>query len=71
MKQTPKIIKREVSRNRLEKILRDYESKYNMISYDFYTKYNKGELGDQRDFVMWAGYYVIVVRSGLKNLVPA
>lgn len=71
MKQTPKIIKREVSRSRLEKILRDYEAKYNMSSDEFYTKYNKGKLGDRREFVMWAGYYVMALRSGFRGLVPA
>ncbi len=71
MEQVPKVTKREVSRSRLEKILHDYESKYNMSSDDFYTKYNRGEMEDRRDFVLWAGYYIMAVRSGLRNLVPA
>jgi len=71
MKGTAKIIRREVSRSRLEKILRGYESRYGMSSSDFYTKYNRGELGDRRDFVTWAGYYVMAVHSGLKDPILA
>lgn len=33
------------------------ENKYGMKSADFYEKYNKGEMGDDVDFVWWASLY--------------
>ena len=34
-----------------------YETRYQMPSADFYTRYQGGELGDALDFVEWAGDY--------------
>lgn len=71
MKEMPKILRQGLSRGQLERILRDYEAKHHMSSEEFYQKYNRGELGDDRDCVMWAGYFVMAVRSGIRHLVPA
>ena len=71
MKAKPSVSHKELSLTQLEKILRDYESKYRMKSEEFYAKYNRGELGDDRDYIAWAGYFVMAVRSGLRDLVAA
>lgn len=34
-----------------------YETKHNMLSADFFSKYEEGQLGDSNDFVEWAGDY--------------
>ena len=71
MKQKPKVIRRKLSPAQLEKILHDYESKYSMKSEEFYAKYNRGELGDDRDYIRWAGYFVMAMRSRFKEHVAA
>jgi hypothetical protein len=71
MKEMPNILRRNLSSSQLEKILQGYEAEYKMSSEEFYRKYNLGELGDDRDCVVWAGYFVMAVRSGIRDLVPA
>ena len=34
-----------------------YEKKYNMITFDFYKQFEAGVLGDENDFMLWAGVY--------------
>jgi 2-polyprenyl-6-methoxyphenol hydroxylase-like FAD-dependent oxidoreductase len=34
-----------------------YEQRYQMSSADFYSRYQRGEIGDSIDFVEWAGDY--------------
>ena len=34
-----------------------YEQQYQMSSADFYTRYQRGEMGDTADVVEWAGDY--------------
>ena len=34
-----------------------YEQRYQMSSSDFYTQYQRGEMGDAADMVEWAGDY--------------
>lgn len=34
-----------------------FEQKYGMSSAEFYEKYQRGEMGDEMDFVRWAGRY--------------
>lgn len=34
-----------------------YETKYGMTSKEFYARFMKGELGDAKDFIAWAGTY--------------
>jgi hypothetical protein len=31
-----------------------FEQTYSLISSEFYTRYEKGEMGDEMDFVEWA-----------------
>ena len=34
-----------------------YEQRYQMSSSDFYTRYQRGEMGDTADMIEWAGDY--------------
>ena len=34
-----------------------YEQRYQLSSSDFYTRYQRGEMGDTADMVEWAGDY--------------
>jgi len=37
--------------------LRGYEQKYGMTSEEFFSRFQRGELGDAMDFIDWAGAY--------------
>ena len=41
----------------LVKQLNIYEAEHKMDSAEFFTRYNKGELGDDEVFVEWSGNY--------------
>ncbi len=48
---------------RMQFALQKYETKYNMTSKEFYRKLENGEVGDDRDFVMWSGIYELLLDS--------
>jgi len=54
-------LKREIAR--MQYAIQKYEIKYNMTSENFYNKLEKGELGDDKDFVMWSGIYELMLDS--------
>ena len=54
-------LKREIVRMKLS--LEKYKIKYKMKSADFYKRIEAGELGDDRDFVMWSGIYELLLDS--------
>jgi hypothetical protein len=37
--------------------LLSFEQRYDMTSAEFHSRYKRGELGDDMDFVRWAGRY--------------
>lgn len=39
----------------LDRQLLSFEQQYGMTSAEFYTRYKSGEMGDDVDFVRWAG----------------
>jgi len=41
----------------IKKDLSEYESMYNMSSEEFNKKMSRGELDDNKDFVIWSGIY--------------
>ena len=41
----------------LNRQLLAWEQRYGMASSDFYARYRRGELGDELEFVRWAGRY--------------
>ena len=54
-------LKREIAR--MQFALNKYETKYNLTSELFYKKIEAGELGDDKDFVMWSGIYELLSES--------
>ncbi len=54
-------LKREI--NRMEIAVSKYEAKYQMNSIFFYQHIQNGDLGDDKDFVMWAGIYEMLLDS--------
>lgn len=40
-----------------EKILKEFENKYNLKSNEFYEKFEAGKLGDSVDYLEWSGIY--------------
>jgi hypothetical protein len=43
----------------LIKSLQGFEARYGMSTVEFYARYAAGEVGDNRDFVKWAGSFEI------------
>jgi len=41
----------------LDKELKQLESRYGLLSADFYHLYKAGEIEQTRDFIQWVGYY--------------
>jgi len=37
--------------------LRSFERKYGYSTIEFYCRYQRGELGDDDDLMLWAGFY--------------
>lgn len=54
-------LKREILR--MQNALTKYEIKYQMKSDEFYKRIENGELGDDKDFVMWSGIYELLLDS--------
>jgi len=48
-------IKREIALMQID--LKAYEKKFNMPSNKFYEQFENGELGDDKDFILWSGIY--------------
>jgi len=48
-------LKREI--NRMQSSMNEYEKKHNMKTRDFYQLFEKGELGDEKEYMLWAGIY--------------
>ncbi len=47
----------EYSIERTTEKLKSFEKKYNMSSEEFYEKFEKGELEDSQEFMLWASEY--------------
>ena len=47
----------------LSERLRAYEQKYGYSTIDFYGRFEKGELGDDDDLLMWVGLYHLYLTS--------
>jgi len=57
-------LKREISLMQID--LEDFEKKYLMKSDDFFEKFEKGQLGDSEDFIIWSGIYEMQSESKKK-----
>lgn len=47
----------------LSERLHSYERKYGYSTIEFYRRYERGELGDDDDLMMWAGLYHLYLTS--------
>jgi hypothetical protein len=52
-----------VTFDELSERLRVYEQKYGYSTIQFYRRYRDGELGDDDDFMLWAGLYHLYLTS--------
>jgi len=43
--------------DRYARDLREFEERHRMVSDDFYSRFEAGDLGDSMDFFEWAGLY--------------
>ncbi len=47
----------EKTRNEIQEKLYEYEKRYGLSSQDFYRQFLTGSLGDDADYMEWAGFY--------------
>jgi hypothetical protein len=47
----------------LQQQIQDFEARYSWKTPDFYSRFIHGEIGDNRDFIVWAGLYEILQRT--------
>jgi hypothetical protein len=52
-----------VTFDELSKRLRVYERRHGYSTIEFYYRFASGELGDNDDFMMWAGLYHLYLTS--------
>ena len=43
--------------------LKNFEKQYNLLSNEFFQKFDSGELDDKEDFIIWAGLYEMLTRN--------
>jgi len=46
----------------LRRQLGDFEVRYSLKTQEFYARFLRGEIGDNRDFIVWAGLYELLQR---------
>ncbi len=46
----------------LRRELQAFETRYSLKTADFYPRFMQGELGDNRDFIVWAGLQELLQR---------
>lgn len=47
---------------RTERMLNDFENKYELSSKEFFEKYQLGKMGDTSEMIDWAGEYKILMK---------
>ncbi|MBI3360290.1 MAG: hypothetical protein HY023_04185 [Chloroflexi bacterium] len=56
----------------LQRQIADFEKRYSLKSPEFYARFLRGEMGDARDYIVWAGLYELRQRiSARKQAAPA
>ncbi|MCK4764766.1 MAG: hypothetical protein KAW12_21385 [Candidatus Aminicenantes bacterium] len=48
--------------------LKEFEHRYQLSSCEFYRQFKEGELGDEEDFITWAGIYEMQLENKKKKL---
>jgi hypothetical protein len=46
----------------LRRQLQTFETRYSMKTAEFYPRFLRGEMGDERDFIVWAGLQELLER---------
>ena len=46
----------------LQQQLHTFETRYSLKTSEFYTRFLRGEMGDERDFIVWAGLQELLQR---------
>ncbi len=46
----------------LRRQIQAFEARYSLKTSEFYTRFLHGELGDERDFIVWAGLHDLLQR---------
>ncbi|HLA88669.1 MAG TPA: hypothetical protein VJL10_11640 [Anaerolineales bacterium] len=54
---------RKVDFTELTRMLEKYERKFGYSTIDFFHRYSDGKLGDDDEFMMWAGIYHLYLTS--------
>ena len=54
---------RKVSFIELTRMLEKYERKFGYSTIEFFRRYSEGKLGDDAEFMMWAGVYHLCLTS--------
>ena len=63
--------RRQLTDSELRRQLNALEAKHEMTSDEFLAQYNAGTLGDEQDFVRWAGLITVAKRVELDDRAPA
>ena len=46
----------------LRQQIQDFEARYSLETSEFYARFLRGEMGDKRDFIVWAGLHELLQR---------
>jgi hypothetical protein len=52
----------------LRQQIQDFEARYSLETSEFYARFLRGEMGDKRDFIVWAGLHELLQRRNRANL---
>ena len=64
--------KKALSADDIRQELKALEERYGMPSDAFYERFNRGELGDEPDFLMWASLYdMLALAEAPSKPIPA
>lgn len=59
------VVVRRIGVEEMRERLAAFEERYSMRSEEFYDRFRAGELGDDADFIRWAGLCYMAVRNGV------
>ena len=51
----------------LRRQIGDLEARYSLETSEFYARFLRGEMGDDRDFIVWAGLYELLQRTTVRS----
>ncbi len=54
----------------LRQQLQSFETHYSLKTSDFYARFLRGEMGDERDFIVWAGLQELLQRMTAQASTP-